>query len=154
NDVQSFNFNYIDENFIPQQIPQYLVLRVKALRPDGTFEITGSPFDDSINIFEKDGVLTANINGFLWQQTASDVKSLLIHLLDGSDRLTIDPSVHVAARIEAGGGKDTVIGSAQDDSFSGGRGNDVFFSGGGNDLAFGDDGNDLIVGGNGDDSLS
>lgn len=153
-DVQDFSFSFLDENLIAQPIPEYLVQRVKALKPDGTFELSGSPFSDVIKVSQKDGIITATINGFLWQATASEVTGLLIHLNDGNDSLIIDSSVRVPTTIEGGAGNDTVIGSQQNDQFTGGDGNDLFFGQGGNDRASGQAGNDLLVGGAGIDLLN
>ncbi|HVT88620.1 MAG TPA: calcium-binding protein [Tepidisphaeraceae bacterium] len=152
-EVQDFNFDYIDESFTPQPLPEYLIQRVKALKPGGAFELSGTPFNDVIRISQKNGIVTANINGFLWQQTAVDVTSLLVHLLGGNDQLIVDPSIRVSARIEGGDGNDTVFGSRQNDVFTGGEGNDLFLGNGGSDLATGEGGNDLLVGGTGADSL-
>jgi Ca2+-binding RTX toxin-like protein len=53
--------------------------------------------------------------------------------------------------IDAGGGKDTVVGTAAADSILGGLGNDDLSGGGGNDVITGGGGNDKLSGSDGDD---
>jgi Ca2+-binding RTX toxin-like protein len=53
--------------------------------------------------------------------------------------------------IDAGGGKDTVVGTAASDTILGGHGSDDLTGGGGNDLITGGGGNDKLAGSDGDD---
>ncbi|MBI1311543.1 hypothetical protein GC176_09575 [bacterium] len=55
--------------------------------------------------------------------------------------------------INAGGGDDTIVGTAGADIVSGGGGSDLINVGGGNDRVFGGSGSDTVIGGPGDDFI-
>ncbi|UQZ88322.1 hypothetical protein C4J81_03510 [Deltaproteobacteria bacterium Smac51] len=76
---------------------------------------------------------------------------LITHLTGEAARL-----LREAARLnslDAGGGNDTVNGSASHDILDGGAGNDTLNGGAGNDFLAGGDGNDTLNGGDGNDIL-
>ncbi len=79
-----------------------------------------------------------------------DVAENLV-LGDGDDSFT-DTAV-TELSIDAGGGDDTVIGSAGDDVISGGTGSDSLSGGEGSDSLYGGDGKDALDGGAGNDVL-
>lgn len=59
-----------------------------------------------------------------------------------------------AVTVLAGGGDDTIRGTASDDSLDGGSGNDSLDGMGGNDTVIGSDGDDILQGNSGSDSVS
>lgn len=67
----------------------------------------------------------------------------------GDDRITIDPNVSIAVRIDAGDGDDTVQAGGGYTSVYGGRGNDHIRLGDGVGYAEGNEGDDTIAGGSG-----
>jgi len=70
---------------------------------------------------------------------------------DGNDRLVGN---EVGNLLNAGAGRDIVLGNAGDDEMQGGLGNDLLGGGTGSDLITGDAGLDLIFGGDGDDEIA
>ncbi|MHC4877098.1 MAG: choice-of-anchor I family protein [Planctomycetota bacterium] len=87
--------------------------------------------------------------------------SLLIIAGGGADIIDASASP-IGVRVDAGGGHDTVIGSAFDDrmigssghdSMTGGLGNDVLIGGGGHDVLNGEAGADTVIGNGGRDTL-
>ncbi|UWQ19653.1 calcium-binding protein [Jannaschia sp. M317] len=76
--------------------------------------------------------------------------SAFTRLGDGADSATMDGT---EAGLGAGGGDDTIIGSAQDDAILGGAGNDDISGEAGADRIDGEGGDDILRGGEGDDLL-
>jgi uncharacterized delta-60 repeat protein len=150
-DVQNFNFTYIDDNGNPQPVPNFLVQRVKALKPDGTLEVFGTDLGDVITVTQADGIITVNTNGDLFQVPAVQVTKVVVHGLAGDDVIDTNDSLSVPLIFEGDEGNDCLRGGSQADQFSGGPGNDLLVTRGGADVLLGGDGFDILIGGLGAD---
>lgn len=71
---------------------------------------------------------------------------------DAADRITLGEGIR-ATVVEAGAGKDTVIGNKSANTIYGGDGNDSLVGLDGDDVIYGQDGRDTIYGGEGNDQL-
>jgi Ca2+-binding RTX toxin-like protein len=95
------------------------------------------------------------------QQAASSIQKLTITATgdfgNSINLLGINPADFVSLTqltVDAGGGNDSVLGSAFPETLSGGEGKDLINGGGGKDLINGGLGDDLIGGGLGDDVIT
>ena len=75
--------------------------------------------------------------------------------IDDPTGARVDASTYTLGRVTiiGGDGRDTIIGSAQNDFLNGRGGRDQIFGGDGNDRILGGGSNDLLVGGNGRDTI-
>jgi uncharacterized repeat protein (TIGR01451 family) len=72
---------------------------------------------------------------------------------NGNDKISVAPSLGIAAVLFGGDGNDSLTGGSAADELDGGSGNDTLNGGGGNDILCGGDGNDTVSGGAGNDEL-
>lgn len=72
---------------------------------------------------------------------------------NGSDTISVDGAVSIAAVLSGGNGKDVLSGGAGADRLDGGNGVDQLAGGTGNDTLLGGNGADVLDGGDGDDRL-
>ncbi|HVT88930.1 MAG TPA: hypothetical protein VHD56_08770 [Tepidisphaeraceae bacterium] len=149
-DVQSFNFTYTDGTGT-HPLPTYLTERVTDLKPDGTFELSGTNQADIITVKVQDGNVVVVINGEIFQQPQSLVTKVVIHGLDGNDLITVDPAVTIPVNLDGGKGNDSLIGGNGPGEFHGGDGDDSIIGGNSDDVMYGDAGKDTIKGGKGND---
>lgn len=86
----------------------------------------------------------------------ANINRVIVHGLDGNDRITIAPKITRTAmlfgeggndKLTGGGGNDVLVGGDGKDSLTGGLGNDVLIGGAGADLLAGGAGDDLLVSG-------
>ena len=75
---------------------------------------------------------------------ADAVKSIVVHVCDGDDKVDVHDKIEVGADIFGGDG---------DDHLKGGRGDDLIVGGPGRDKLYGRDGDDFLDGGDGRDDL-
>jgi Ca2+-binding RTX toxin-like protein len=132
---------------------------------------SGSLFDgglgyDLVRLVNSRGVLAGNVTGFErleFDRTTAHQLTLMnmpgmsmdgLRLGDLADRIDLQ-RVLVPVSLQAGGGNDTVIGSATTrDVLHGDGGADRLFGVGGDDLLHGGEGDDTLDGGTGADSIS
>ncbi|CAN0567715.1 unnamed protein product, partial [Laminaria digitata] len=84
---------------------------------------------------------------------ALDADEAVADNADGDDTVTLQ-GLYGSSLITLGGGNDTFIGLAGEDSVYGGDDNDDISSGGGNDIIRGQEGNDTLRGEAGNDQLA
>lgn len=129
---------------------------VPAVLANGNLYITGTPFNDAIEVRH---VVVGETNMIEVEQTGAAVQQFLaarVHLvkiwgLDGDDTIT----AHIGKDVVAigGGGDDVITTGGGNDRLYGGNGYDVLVSGAGNDGLWGGNGNDWLEGGAGNDRL-
>ena len=91
----------------------------------------------------------ANLGSFL----LTDVSRVVIHGLDGNDKITVNAKLAVPAELYGDGGNDALTGGGGSDLLIGGTGNDKLSGLNGDDALVGGTGKDALVGGNGHDLL-
>jgi hypothetical protein len=119
---------------------------------NGLLTVMGTPFDDSIQIADNAGSVTAIVTD-VTSATYSNVTAILVEGRAGDDTISA-AGVPINCTLEGAGGNDSIIGGAGDDSIRGGAGNDTLGGAGGNDIVVGGAGNDCVKGGGGNDTLA
>jgi Ca2+-binding RTX toxin-like protein len=124
-----------------------------ALLPVIGAEVNGTAGRDKIFVTEKNGIITANVNGQVTQFLAATNPTLTVNGLGGNDYINAVRTHTVALTIDGGAGNDTILGGQAGNVLIGGAGNDLIIGGNGNDDIRGGDGNDLLIGGKGNDRI-
>lgn len=153
-DLQNFQFTYLDENNIPRNVPDYLVNRLKSLKPDGTVELFGTNINDNICVTQTAESVIVVLNGEKFEYPLALVTKVIIRGLDGNDYICADSTVTVPVLFDGGKGNDTLLGGKGNDELRGGAGNDSMDGGEGADDMYGDADKDTMKGGDGNDTMS
>ncbi|HEX3148916.1 MAG TPA: calcium-binding protein [Gemmataceae bacterium] len=128
---------------------------VPASMANGILYITGTPFDDVVDVrhvtVNDTNMIQVTENGAVEQFKASTVHLIKFWGLDGDDSFTASTMRDIVA--VGGSGNDTIVTSGGNDHLYGGNGRDVLKGGAGNDHIWGGDGGDRIIGGAGNDWL-
>lgn len=110
---------------------------------NGKLMVTGSTHGDKISLSATKSSINVVVNGMTKVFSRSQIKSIEVDALGGSDMVTIGTSMP-AVRVDGGDGNDKLTG---------GDGNDTLIGGAGNDDMDGRGGADSLSGGSGDDRL-
>lgn len=136
------------------QLPEPLESRLLlATITNGALLIDGTPGPDVISVDVTATHYRVTVNNQTQSFKKPRVFRFRIRSLGGSDRITLASAISQNARIDAGGGHDTVFAAAGDDTITGGSGNDRLNAGSGDDEILGGAGDDLLRGAGGADSL-
>ncbi len=137
---------------------------------NATLRVSTAGDADVVSISLQSGTLHVSVNGQNTDVSAADVKRLSVSTSGGDDLIDLH-GLKLKARINAGSGGDTVLGTNADDrilcgsgndsvagnkgndSITGNAGKDSISAGDGNDTVTGDAANDSVLGGSGDDSV-
>src|SRR5262245_29140506 len=90
-----------------------LLCDVAAAVNSGVLDVAGGHFDDSIALVYDQERQTIEVHGeghAVATFPVSEVSSLRIHLLDGNDQISLDPTLKLPTLIDGGSGTDTVTG--------------------------------------------
>jgi Ca2+-binding RTX toxin-like protein len=114
-------------------------------RDNVDIELGGSKTAKRLNVVaQSNGVAASRSSPRRGSFDLAGVDGIVMHLLDGEDRVELDRDVTVSAEIHGGDG---------DDRIQGGSGADLLFGEAGSDELHGERGADVLVGGDGDDRL-
>jgi uncharacterized delta-60 repeat protein len=108
---------------------------------NGKLLVTGSTRGDKISLTANKSSIYVTANGMTKVFSRSQIKSIEVDALGGSDVVTIDNSMP-AVKVDGGDGNDKLIGGGGNDTLIGGAGNDDMDGRGGNDSLSGGSGND------------
>ena len=135
--------------------PQREPTGVTAEVLQGILSIRGTDGQDHIRVTQNGDYLEVYDADFLRGSfNANVVQGMQIVALGDNDVIDVH-EVSVSAWIYAGGGDDTVLGTANRDTIFGGEGNDTLHGNAGDDVLYGDAGEaDSLIGGPGADYLS
>lgn len=111
----------------------------------------GNQEDSSIDVLKNGNVVVS------WESDQGKSTDVFAKILDlstfGGSKGQTMRGTNKADAIDAGGGKDKVLGRGGSDTLDGGSGSDKLFGANGNDSIGGGTGNDLVDGGKGNDTL-
>jgi hypothetical protein len=122
----------------------------------GNLFITGTAGPDTINVTIRNATdVVVNVTGQPQFVTplASITGRIIVHALDGNDRVTIASNVPVGADLYGGPGNDSLVGGLGNDFLDGGTGVDTLKGGGGNDTLVVGTTHEVLSGGAGVDTL-
>jgi Ca2+-binding RTX toxin-like protein len=105
--------------------------------------VHGTRNADRVRVESTSAIITVWLNGRSRAFLKGGIKTLVVGLRQGDDRL--DLKTDLPALVYGDGGNDTIVG---------GSGNDSVYSGSDNDRVYGGDGNDFIDAYNGDDFIA
>ena len=117
----------------------------------GELFVEGTDSNDSIIVSQRGSDVLVAINGERLSFEAEKISSILVHGLEGNDR--IYNLTTIVSTLFANRGNDILLSGSGDDDLRGGPDDDRLFGSNGDDELHGDYGNDLLSGGNGDDDL-
>lgn len=116
-----------------------------------------SSVDTTINVTHADGRISVHVRdeGALRRVYIGARKAIDTIRVRGSamsDRITLGEGIR-ATTVDAGAGRDVIVGNSGANTIHGGDGNDQVYAGGGDDVIFGENGRDTLFGGTGNDRL-
>jgi Ca2+-binding RTX toxin-like protein len=135
---------------------QTFTVKLKAVGLDnGVLWVSGTNNADTIKVAPASGnpfqvAVTAN-GSVLGTYALADVSRVIVHGLDGADKVTV--SLAKPVELYGGAGNDVLTGGSREDYLVGGEDNDKLNGGDGPDLLVGGDGRDVLSGGNGRDVM-
>ncbi|HVK09154.1 MAG TPA: cadherin domain-containing protein [Gemmataceae bacterium] len=135
---------------------QTFTVKLKAVGiENGVLRVSGSNGADTIKVAPVkanpfQAAVTSN-GSAIGSFALADFGRVIVHGLDGADRLTV--ALATPAELYGGAGNDVLTGGSREDYLVGGEDNDKLVGGDGPDLLVGGDGRDVLSGGNGRDVL-
>jgi hypothetical protein len=135
---------------------QTFTVKLKAVGLDnGVLWVSGTNNADTIKVAPASGnpfqVAVTSNGSVVGTYALADINRVIVHGLDGADKVTV--SLAKPVELYGGAGNDVLTGGSREDYLVGGEDNDKLNGGDGPDLLVGGDGKDVLSGGNGRDVM-